>query len=101
MKFKSKEEKKNCFKLMFIALALVNVMFPILFVMIVELSMEINSDVYFTNGFFNVMNVMRIYHVALWTMIVISFSSSLFILFNIENIIKSFKTFKKDGKHIQ
>lgn len=65
--------------LFLIALLLFNVMAPIIFVWVVEITMEPRQDVIATNGFWT-MDTLKLYHIAMYIMIITTFLTSLHIL---------------------
>ena len=86
MKNKLKQDLLRSYKLIIIFLLLFNVMMPIFFIWIVEISMKFIPGAYLTNGFVNVESI-KIYHIIAWVMVFVSIMTSLFGLYYLEKII--------------
>ena len=74
------EEKKNVVWMWIIALCLFNVIAPITFAWIVEISTVPLNNIVFTNGFFTA-NPMQIYHLALYLNVITSLATSLILIY--------------------
>ncbi len=83
---KNKEFMK-CYKLIIIFLLIGNVIFPIWFIWVVEISMEFNDDIILTNGFFTATPI-KVYHFIAWLMIFTSIFSSLYALYYLDKVFK-------------
>jgi len=74
------------FKGLIILLALVNVTAPIIFIWVVEITMDFNPDIILTNGFYTT-DPIRTYHFAFYLVFVSTVLTSLLLLHNLNNIL--------------
>lgn len=84
MKIK-KIDKIRIFKLIIIFLMILNIITPIIFMWIVELTMIFNEDILLTNGFTNAEPI-QIYHILAYLMILSSIFSSFFVFYKLDKI---------------
>ena len=73
-------------KIVIIVLLLFNVIFPIIFIWMVEISMGFIPDVYLTNGFRDV-NPIKQYHIVAISMEFTAIVTSLFALYNLDKVL--------------
>lgn len=89
MENKRIKDLKKCKKMGIILLCIFNIVFPLVFIGVVEITMAPVSDIKLSNGFFSV-EPMKIYHLIAYAMILSSIYLSFFVLYFLDKIFTEF-----------
>ncbi|MEK6935978.1 MAG: hypothetical protein AABW67_04255 [Nanoarchaeota archaeon] len=89
-KFWNKKELRKSYKLIIIFLLIINVISPIIFMWLVEISMEFKEGILLTNGFIN-SNPIQIYHISAYLMVLSSIFTTFYAIYYLDKIFKNGK----------
>ena len=88
-----KIDKKKGFKIALALLLIFNAISPLIFVWIVEISMDFKEEIVLTNGFFD-RTPDKVYHLALWLMAFTTIITSFLLAYYLDKIV--FGKWKQD-----